>query len=332
MKRVNNLFDKVIAVDNLLLAFHKARKGCSEKNYVIDYSNNLFENIGFLRIALAVGDYRFGEYKFFEIFEPKRRVISVAPFENRIVHHAIINICGDFFERHLVFDTYANRIGKGSLAAVERAKRMMARYEYVAKLDVRKYFDSISHAILKEKIKRLFKDKELLQLFYDIIDSYCCKSGFGLPIGNLTSQYFANYYLSACDHYIKETLGVPGYVRYMDDMLVFSKSRAEIKYFVDSISDFLLREDCLVLKNPQIARTALGVPFLGYKVYGKKILLNSRNKRRFKHLFFKYNRLYEDGKWSDLEYRQHFGALMAYVKNADTFRLRSLYCNYSNGH
>lgn len=334
MRRSNNLFAKITSIDNLLLAFHNAKKGCSNKKYVEEYNRNIFENICLLKKKIETGLYEFGKYRYFEIFEPKRRIISVAPFENRVVHHAIINICKNDFERHFIFDTYANRKNKGMLAAVYRAQKMAAKYSCVVKLDIRKYFDSISHVILKEKLKRLFKDKRLLVLLDKTIDSYCSKTGYGLPIGNLTSQYFANFYLSFCDHYAKEILQVPSYVRYMDDMLVFSNSRKQIKVYICAICEYLSKELELKTKSPQLISTINGIPFLGYRIYGKRLMLNSKNKRNFRLKFTKYNRLYIKGIWNDLEFRTKFDALMAFVQKADTFGLRSLYCNklYSSGH
>ncbi len=322
MKRVGNLMHKIVDVDNLMLAFCKARRGKQHRQEVIDYSLNVIDNLLALRERLKSESFVVGNYHYFEIYDPKRRKICAASFEERVVHHAIMNICKARFESHLIFDTYATREGKGVYAAIDRARSAMRKYPYVAKLDVRKYFDSINHNILKAKLSRIFKDDKLVRLLESIIDSYHIAPDTGIPIGNLTSQYFANYYLSDLDHYIKDSLRVPAYVRYMDDMLLFAKSRIELKNYVACVQKYLAQYLLLDLKPVLINNVNSGVSFLGYTISPHKILLNRRSKLRFARKLHTYDNMLMCGAWSDAIYLQHIQPLLAFVDKAQTLKLR----------
>ncbi|MCM1170248.1 MAG: RNA-directed DNA polymerase [Bacteroides sp.] len=326
MKRAGFLMERICAADNLLSAYHEAGKGKRQRDYVVAYSRNLFDNIARLQKALLSGGLKVGRYHYFYIHDPKLRKICAADFEERIVHHAIINICHPYFEKNLIADTYASRIGKGVYAALEKARSAMRKYGYVAKLDVRKYFDSISHEVLKEKLRRMFKDARLLALFDRIVDSYSSGTGRGVPIGNLTSQYFANYYLSFLDHHVMEVMRAPAYIRYMDDMLVFGQTRKEVKAYVREIDRYARDELKLVLKEPVFTKVEAGVSFLGYAVYPHKILLNRRSKVRFRNKMRKYMRMYETGEWSDEAYLNHVTPLLAFTRKAYTKGLRGRLC------
>lgn len=222
-----------------------------------------------------------GDYHYFTIHDPKERVICAASFRERVLHHAIINVCDDVFERYQIFDSFACRVGKGQTAALARSQHFARRNTWYLKMDVHKYFDSIDHSVLMGLLARLFKDAPLLRLFEKIVDSYETTLGRGISIGNLTSQYFANYYLGVLDHFIKERLKVVGYVRYMDDMVCFSKSREELKAVESEIVSFA--STCLNLEfNCSLRnRTAHGFPFLGFRVHPNKLRLLQKTKRRF---------------------------------------------------
>ena len=326
MKRVGNIFSEIVSIDNLMSAYYKASKGKHCKTSVISYMKNLYENILRLRTELLNGEFEIGRYHYFKVYDPKERVICAASFEERVVHHAIMNVCHRYFERHLIHDTYATRKGKGIYAAMEKAQKGMRKYNYVAKLDVRKYFDSISHSVLKIKLARLFKDKELLNLLYGIIDSYSVKEDTGIPIGNLTSQYFANFYLSFLDHYAKENLKIPVYVRYMDDILLFGCDKNEVKNKVVMVKRYIAEELRLELKPEVLLHTNSGVSFLGYSIYKNKILLSRRSKIRFKKKMIKYDFRRESGEWGDMEYMAHIIPLMAFAQKAYTKGLRKDLC------
>ena len=318
MKRAGNLINSIADVDNLYLAWTKARRGKATKQNVIEFEKNLDKNILDLREGILSGNVPVGEYNYFTIYDPKVRRICAAAFPERVLHHALMNICETYFERHLIFHSYATRKNKGTYAALDTARFFNKKNKFFVKLDVRKYFDSISHNKLKQLLRRLFKDKTLLTIFDRIIDSYSVEAGRGLPIGNLTSQFFANYYLSFADHYAKEQLRIKYYVRYMDDIVFWGDDKNELNFktlqFKNYIKDFLL----LDLKPAIIDKTKNGLPFLGYKLFPYYVRLNRRSKLRFKKKIKQYYKKF--GNETDL--KNHLMPLMSFVLYADTRKLR----------
>lgn len=329
MKRFGNLISEIADFDNLCLAFYKAIKGKQYKNEVIEYRKNLTANLQLLREQIITGYVSVGKYHYFKIFDPKERIICAASFDERVLHHAIMNVCHPYFERFLIYDTYATRVNKGIYKALEKVRPAMRRYEYVAKLDFKKYFDSISHEKLKEKLSAKFKDKQLLSIFGKIIDSYHVQPNFGLPIGNLTSQYLANFYLNDLDHFIKRELGVEVYVRYMDDLLLLSHSKENLEQQLHQI-DIKSKEISLTLKPVVLNKTHLGISFLGYKLYPNRILLNRTSKIRFKQKINLYQSLLESNSISESEYQQHIIPLLSFAMHAYTKGLRKEILEGSN--
>ena len=322
MRRVGHLIEHVADTDNLLLAFYKAQRGKQGKAEVVRYREHLDKRIAELQQQLLAGIVRVGEYCTFYVYDPKKRLICAAAFGERVLHHALMNVCHPFFERHLISSTYATRIGKGTYKALEHAHRAMNRYRYVAKLDVRKYFDSVDHAVLKLQLRRIFKDKALLTVFDAIIDSYHTDVGHGLPIGNLTSQYFANHYLSSCDHYIKETLHVPEFVRYMDDMLLFGNDCDELRHCVNEIETYANTFLHLHIKPPIVVSTNVGVPFLGYRLKKFRVGLIGRSRRRFSQRLSLYEKLLDNEIWTEQQYYEHVTPLLAFTNHAYSKRWR----------
>lgn len=231
MNRAKGLFKQLTELDNLVSASHKAFMGKQQSNEVRNFQQNYLPNITKIRDELLSGIMRPWSYRKFIIYEPKKREICAAPVEQRIIHHAIINVCQAVFEKYQIYDSYASRSGKGVHKAILRLKKKLGIYKYYAKLDVRKFFDSVDHDILKILLERLFKEEQLLRLLYGIIDSHGVRTG--LPIGNLTSQYFANHYLARLDHYMKEDMKAPFYIRYMDDVVILSNDKMEIKNLIE---------------------------------------------------------------------------------------------------
>ncbi len=321
MHREGFLMERIADTDNLLLAYFKASQGKREKAEVRAFAEHLDEEILSMRRELLEGQVRVGDYDYFHIRDPKPRRICAAAFRERVLHHALMNVCHPYFERHLIADTYATRPGKGLYRAIDKARQGLRSENFVAKCDFRKYFDSIDHAILKSKLRGLFKDKTLLAVFDTIIDSYHVEAGKGLPIGNLTSQYFANYYLSAMDHRIKEELQVRHYVRYMDDFLVFDQSREALAEKMAAIYAYASGLS-LQLKPIVQGMVSSGVSFLGYKLYPEKILLNGRSKRRFVKKITLYESLLEEDVWSEQEFAGHVVPLVAFSRHGYTKGLR----------
>ena len=320
MNRTGNLLEQIYDTGNLYLAYYKASRGKHNKQAVIDYKRNLDVNIRTLRQQLQTGEAPAGNYHYFTIYDPKQRTICAAAFQERVLHHALMNICHPYFDRHLIAGSYATRIGKGIYAAIDKALPAMRRYQYVCKLDVRKYFDSISHVVLKQQLRRLFKDADLLKLFDEIISSYATQAGYGIPIGNLTSQYFANHYLSAFDHYAKEQLQIPVYIRYMDDILFFGNDKETIKIWVAELTKKAFSMLELNFKPYSIRKCKQGVSFLGYQLFPNKILLNSRSKKRFRKKMAQYTQWLDSGHWSESDCRNHVVPLLAFANHAYTKR------------
>jgi len=313
MKRSGKLYRRIIEWDNLLCAFYNAARGKRLRPDVVLYEKNLYENLKTLQTHLINQTVPLGNYRFFKIYDPKERLICAAPFEERVLHHAIINITGLVFERLQIYDSYACRKGKGTNAALLRALYFTKQYPYFLKLDMKKYFDSISHSKLTALLAAKFKDKTLLNLFDRLLASYCVTEGYGLSIGNLTSQYFANFYLGAFDHYAKEKMQVKGYVRYMDDVLLFANTMQEIKDILHTAKHFLEEVLLLTLKEETIGKTASGVPFLGFLLKPQGIYLSQKKKKRLKNRIKQYRYKLESGEWNEGEYALHITPVFAHV-------------------
>lgn len=317
MKRVGQLTEQIASLDNLYLAFAKACRGKQRKNEVLLFRRSFDDQIAALRSEILAGQLSVGNYHYFTIHDPKERVICAAPFRERVLHHALMNVCHPYFDRSLIDDTYATRPGKGVYSALDKAVYAASHFKYMVKLDFRKYYDSISHEVLKNKLERKFKDKRLLSMFSQIIDSYHADTGLGLPIGNLTSQYFANAYLSDLDHQAKETFHVPIYIRYMDDILMASDNKIELLGTVRQIDNYAKCQLHLMLKPPVCCQSKAGLVFLGYRILPYQKLLSGRSKRRFRSKLLKYDKLLGSGRWSEQKYAEHVLPLLSFVKHAD---------------
>lgn len=329
MKRQGNLIESIADIDNLRLAYYKAKKGKAHKASVQLFGANLDKNMLQLQNELLSGEVKVGNYHYFTIYDPKERKICAADFSERVLHHAIMNVCHPYFEEKQVYDSYASRVGKGTYKALDRAATYCKKYKWFAKLDVWHYFEQIDHAILKNQLGNVFKDKQLLAILACIIDTYESDIGAdyrhkGVPIGNLTSQYFANHYLSFADRFAKETLKLGGYVRYMDDMLLFDNDKEALLAKVAAFTQFLQDSLALPLKPVCLNHQAKGLPFLGYLLYPHTIKLAQRSRKRFIQKYKDYTYQLEIGNWTEADYQAHILPLIAYTEKADAkaFRLK----------
>lgn len=322
MRRMGGAIIRITDPDNLRLAFYKAARGNARSSEVTVFRKGLDKNLIDMRERILDGTIQMGPYRRFVIFEPKERIILAAPFKDRVLQHAIMNICGPRFESHLINETYACRIGKGSHAALYKASQFSNRFRHYLKLDYRKYFDSISHSILFRQLERLFKDQQLLLLLKRIIDSHEVTPSRGLPIGNLTSQYFANHYLSVVDHFVKQDLRARAYVRYMDDMLLWHDDRASLKSWGQSLADFGTVQLGISLKPHQLGLTAAGIPFLGYRVHPGHRTLSQSTKRRIRRKSKIYHRRLDEGYWCQAEFQAHILPLLAQTRHARSVGFR----------
>jgi RNA-directed DNA polymerase len=319
MKRAGRLMERVIERDNLRLAFWKAARGKRTKRDAALFAARLDGNLEDLARELDEETYAAGPYHQFTIYDPKQRLITAPCFRDRVVHHAIMNVCEPEFDRFLIDDTFACRRGKGRIAAVERARDFARRCDFFLKLDIRRYFDSIAHSVLRQRLARRFKDRRLLDLFGRIISGYETAPERGVPIGSLTSQHFANFYLGWLDRFVKETLRAGGYVRYMDDFVVWGEDRRELRVARDQIGEFLVHELCLELKpDPYINRCRVGMDFLGCRIYPSHTTLNRRSRIRFQRQLKRLVREHQRGNLGSPELQCRATALVAFTNAGRT--------------
>ena len=326
MKRVGNLMPRIAETENLREAFLRAARGKSGKREVLKFRDRLDDNLEQIRNQLLDGTYQFGDYHFFTIYDPKKRIICAAPFRQRVVFHAMMRICDPVFDDFQIYDSYASRIGKGTYKALERTQYFCKRYRWFAKLDVCKYFDSIDHKVMLQQLSRLFKDRQLLLYFQELLASYETSPSCGLPIGNLTSQYFANHYLSLADHLAKEEIRMPATVRYMDDMLFFSNDVCQLKDDLGKLSDWIAEHLRLTLHPIIMNKVQFGIPFLGYVVYAGGMRLNHRSIRRFRRKVSDMDKYYWLNMMPEREIASRSSCLFAFVDKAHADALkRKLY-------
>ena len=322
MKRAGNLISQICEMDNLRQAWLKTVRGKAFSRSVREFRPVLSVRLHQIAEQLRSGSVSWGPYYCFTIYDPKERVIKVAPLSNRIAYHAICNVCEPIFDRYQIYDSYACRVGKGQFAALERAQQFARRNEWYLKLDVRKYFDSISHEVLFQQLQRLFKDPVLLELFSRLLDSYESSPGRGIPIGSLTSQFFANHCLGTLDHVVKEHLHVRCYLRYMDDMLLFGGSSWELQQQERAIRTFLEENLRLELKPFQLNRTKRGIPFLGLRVYCRSLRLSHRARYRFRRKYRANCRMFRAGLLTRTKFLAKMETLFAFLRRTDSVKFR----------
>jgi hypothetical protein len=296
-KAYSDLYPPLVSFENLYRAYRNAARGKRGQPDVAAFEYNLEANLFRLQAELENGTYRHGAYYSFHIRDPKRRLISAAPFRDRVVHHALYNVIEPIFERTFIGDSYANRLGKGTHRALDRAQSFAQRYRYVLQCDIQQFFPSVDHALLRAIIARKIADAGGLWLVDEILrsgagvlaheytpvhfpgdDLFAMLRPRGLPIGNLTSQFWANVYLNELDQFVKRCLRCPAYLRYVDDLLLFSDSKRQLWAWKDVIRDFLagLRLT-LHERESTVYPVTNGIPFLGFRVYPTHRRLKRRN-------------------------------------------------------
>ncbi|MBK8473089.1 MAG: group II intron reverse transcriptase domain-containing protein [Sphingobacteriales bacterium] len=322
MKRAGFLVGQIADMNNLYLAFWKAKRGKSTREGVLNYQTDLLPNLQSLSAEIMNGTLQLGNYHYFTVYEPKERKICAASFKERVLHHALMNVCHPYFERRQIFDSYASRPQKGIHAALRRAQQFGRRYEWYLKLDVRHFFDSIDHDIVKQQLSRLFKDTQLLDIWHRILDSYEVQPGKGVPIGNLSSQYISNHYLSGIDRYAYQVAGAQGYVRYMDDMILWHNDKNALLSALSLIEGYLHERLKLRLKPAIVGRTAQGLPFLGFVVRRFDLGLQRAGKQRY---YKKLKRLcccLKHQQLSPIDFQRRVQCLASFVRHARSLKFR----------
>lgn len=282
MKRVGNLYKEICSIDNLILADSIARKGKSKQRSVQEHDMKRGCNIISLHNSMMENRYKTSVYETFVINDPKEREIHRLPYyPDRIVHHAIMNELERVFVARFTADTYSCIKGRGIHAALEAVKfglKDVSNTTYCLKLDIRKFYPSVDHDVLKALLQRIFKDNQLLSLLDEIIDS-----APGLPIGNYLSQYLANFYLSYFDHWLKEQKRVRYYYRYADDMVILAGSKEELHGLLADVRQYLHdRLKLTIKKNYQVFPVEKrGIDFVGYRIYHTHVLMRKSIKQNF---------------------------------------------------
>ena len=339
---MGNLYKRIISVENLFFALLKARKGKTNKPYVQNFEKDWEMNLLTLHQELKDGTYFPRPLKTFILRDPKTRKISKSHFRDRIVQHALINIIGQILEKSFIYDSCANQIGKGTSFALKRfdtfrrkVTKNNKRMAFCLKADIRHYFEEVDHEILMNIIKRKINDEETLELINKIntnsetqrervtfwLESQNCQSAKkGIPLGNLTSQFFANVYLHEMDYFVKHRLKAKYYIRYVDDFVIFHKSRKQLEVWRQEINRFLkekLKLELHPLKS-KIFPLSRGVDFVGFRNFCNYKLVRKRNIRKM----IKKIKMYEEGAINFSALKDSHQGWQAYVKWADSFKLR----------
>ena len=328
-KPAKGLWNKFLAWDNFMLAVKMASKGKRYHWEVLRFMDKLEENLVKIREQLAANIWCPGTFRTFTVFEPKERLIHAPAFSDRVVHHALVQVIGEYFERRFIDHSFACRKNKGTHAAssclthmLRSAKNTWNGKVYVLKADISKYFPSIDHDILFSIVSRTIGDKRILGVINRLInDCSCIADNKGLPLGALTSQLFANAYLDKLDHYIKDDMGIHYYVRYMDDFVVLHSDKTELWKILADIRDFLAMELHLTL-NPKtgIFPANHGVDFAGYRHWADCTLPRKKNLRRASRRFARLSRRFVKGN-VDLEtVRSSMASFVGYIQHCDGWR------------
>ncbi len=341
MKRSNHLFTEIWSFENLLQASRRARLGKRHQTNVAGFEFQLENELVSLQQELMMKTYQPGPYREFTILEPKQRLISAAPYRDRVVHHALCQVIEPIFEKVFIFDSYANRRNKGTHKAILRYHEFAREYKYVLKCDIKKYFPSIDLNILKALIRRKIKCRDTLWLIDLVLDNsnpqepvlayfpgddlltpLNCRKG--LPIGNLTSQFFANIYLNGLDHYVKQQLRCKGYVRYVDDFVLFGDDKQQLWSDFKKVGRYL--ESVRLQLHPHksmVYPVNKGVIFLGHKLFPNFRLLRKENVVRFRRRLKWMRTQYFQGKLSSEAIRASVGGWVAHASFSNTYRLRA---------
>jgi retron-type reverse transcriptase len=301
LKTHKNLWTELVSLENLFRAARRARKGKRAKAACAAFEFQMEGKVLELQKRLLDGSYTFGPYQEFRIEDPKPRKIAAAPYRDRVIHHGILQVLEPRTDPSFIHDSYACRRGKGTHAALRACKRWVRRRPYVLKLDIRHFYATIDHEILLGFLGRRFRDTYMLECLRRLLASF--RSGpeeyapcrgddlfsvlrpRGIPIGNLTSQFFANLYLDGLDHYIQEHLAWRGYIRYMDDMILFARAKKELHRARRTIEIWLERERRLHVhgRKTRVFHVSEGVPFVGFRVFPDRVRLDPGTGRRFVH-------------------------------------------------
>lgn len=338
------LWPEVVSWENLVPAYQRCRRRKRYKPDAVRFHHRWEEHLLELQAELSSGNYHPGLYRHFWVTQPKRRLISAAPFRDRVVHHAVVAVLEPRYEPAFIYDSYACRRGKGTHRAVRRAQSFLRRSRYYLKTDVVKFFPNVDHGALMDRLTRRIRDDRLLELIGRILasgegvlrdeatatyfpgdDLWAVTRPKGLPIGNLTSQFFANVLLDTVDHFVKEDLRIRGYVRYADDLVLFADSKDELRTAERSLRDKFAELRLRMHRDKTvIAPTRCGLNFLGFRVHPESIRLSREAIERFNRRLRRQKWLYAQGRITPEELRRSLAAWRAHAEHANTFAIRGV--------
>lgn len=316
MRTLGGLHKQMLERENLLLAVHLAAKGRRAQPAVRRFLENQDDELARMREELRTASPECGQCVTFTIHDPKKREITAPVFRERVLHHAVMNVCAPVLERRQIHHSYACRAGKGMHAALGAARQNAAAAPWFLKLDVRAYFASIPHDRLMAALGRVFREKAVLRLLEALVKAYTPGAERGLPIGTLVSQHLANFYLSSLDTLVVQELRPVGYVRYMDDLVLWlpeaaaaRQAAAELKRHAEAVLG-------LQFKPASIHRTARGMDFLGHRVFPHRLGLNRASRRRFQQKITALSQSWAAGKCTESTAQARADALLAATAHA----------------
>lgn len=341
MHRIGGLWEEVTSFDNLHRAAYRVLRGKRDQVRAREFFFDLERNLFHLQHELCSQAYRPGAYRTFWITTPKRRMISAAPFRDRVVHHALINLIEPIFERRFIHHSYACRKGKGTHRALQQFVAWARSSRYVLKMDIHKFFPTLDHTVLKQRLRRTIKDPHVLWLCDLLVNNSNEQERVvqhfpdddlftplfrrhGIPIGNLTSQFFANVYLDALDHFVKERLQVNRYLRYVDDFCCFHDDKRVLSDLRATIADFLLGLRLRLNEGKsRVRQVKEGIEFLGFVVLLEQLRLNQSAVRRHRRRIRWLQDAYASGvlTWHDVV--SSLQAWNAHGAHGTTWRLRT---------
>lgn len=331
-------YSELISLENIFRAWKKFSLGKTGKEDVIRFWNNLEDNIFELHNKLKIQKYKHGSYVSFIIRDPKKRIIHKAGIEDRIIHQIIFDFLRPIFEKRFIFDSYSSRIGKGNHKAVKRLNLFCQRASYnntqscwVLKCDIYKFFDNINHQILFSMIKKGVGNIKILKVIKEILDSFKSMPGKGLPLGNITSQLFANIYLHELDYFIKNKLRIKHYIRFNDDFVIIHKNKKFLEATALEIQKFLKKDLKLNLPDDkiQLRNLSWGIDFLGYIILPNGVLIRTNTRKRLLKNINKRIDNYNKGLISFNKLAQTVNSYLGVLKHCSSFKLRQEILNFN---
>lgn len=327
MKTHKKIFGQICDFGNLLAAARKAQRGKRKEPDVYAFNAQLERNLLRLQEQLLAGTWMPGIYRDFYVYEPKKRLVSAAPYEDRVVHHALCRVLEPIWETMFIYDSYACRVGKGTHAAADRYTQFSRKAKYVLKCDISRYFENVAHGILLAEIRRYVRDRDVIDLVGKILASNDSRPGAspgrGIPIGNLTSQFFANVYLNRFDHWIKEELGQGFYIRYVDDFVILADEKPALHEAFAALEEKLAEIGLTVHPRKRtVFPVTEGCDFMGYRIWPEHRRLRPKTGYHSRRKLVRLAQRFRDGEITLDRVRASVAAWIGHVKHADTWGLR----------